>query len=269
MNLLRTLICALALAVAVAGPARAAGSTNLTDQWWSASESGWGAAVLQQGLTLFVDLFVYGADGKPTWFVAAVTYQASSSAGHLVFAGDVYAASGPWFGGAFNPALVTGGKVGTMVFDADSVLSATMSYTIGETSVVKRVTRQTWEYENISGAFFGGIVTDRTGCNTPANNGHGETPANFEIVHAPDNTISVKLLIADYTCTIVGNYTQEGHMGHIANGRGPCDDNARGISFDIFEIEKTASGFTARWSAVGDAGGEQCTTAARIGGVRR
>ena len=58
-------------------------------------------------------------------------------------------------------------------------------------------------------------------------------------------------------------------MGQVANGRGPCDDGGRGVSFLIIEIEQTLAGFTARFASVGDAGGDQCKTLARIGGVRR
>ena len=65
MRTLRLLLVALALA-SFAWTARASSGTNFTDQWWNPDESGWGASILQQGDVLFVDLFVYGADGRPT-----------------------------------------------------------------------------------------------------------------------------------------------------------------------------------------------------------
>jgi hypothetical protein len=58
-------------------------------------------------------------------------------------------------------------------------------------------------------------------------------------------------------------------MGEIDNGRGPWDDTGRGVSFIVFEIEQSIAGFTARFASVGDAGGDQCKTLARIGGERR
>ena len=82
------LIASLSVAVVGMGAAHAASTTNFSDQWWVPTESGWGAAVLQQASTLFVNLMVYGADGKPTWFVAASSLHDNSPAGHSVVLGD-------------------------------------------------------------------------------------------------------------------------------------------------------------------------------------
>jgi len=60
-------------------PVRASLGTNFSDQWWNPAESGWGAAILQQYDTLFVDVFVYGPDGRPTWYTAAAYYQGLAS----------------------------------------------------------------------------------------------------------------------------------------------------------------------------------------------
>ena len=100
----------LLLACLVSGRANAAATTNFSDQWWVPDESGWGASVLQQWDTLFIDLFVYGTDNKPTWFVAAATLQPITG-GHVVFSGDLYATSGgSSFAGPFNRATVSARK---------------------------------------------------------------------------------------------------------------------------------------------------------------
>ena len=269
MPSVRASIGLLLLAVFTSVRADAASTTNYSDQWWIPAESGWGASVLQQWDTLFIDLFVYGTDNKPAWFTVAAYYQANSPAGHALFNGDLYVTSGPYYGGPFNAAPVTARKVGTLSFDATDVNTARLTYVVDGTTVVKNVTRQTWRNENLSGSYYGGIVSDRAGCNTPANNGHGETPANFAITQLPDNSITITAEVGLAGCTITGTYTQTGHMGEITNGHGPCDDNGGGTSFHVYEIERTATGFSARFSAVGDPGGDQCKTAARIGGVRR
>jgi hypothetical protein len=259
----------LLIACLVSGRANAAATTNFSDQWWIPGESGWGASVLQQWDTLFIDLFVYGTDNKPTWFVAAATLQ-SATGGHVMFTGDLYATSGgAYFGAPFNPATVSARKVGTLTFDASGTTSATLTYIVDGTQVVKSVTRQTWRAENLTGSYYGGIVSDRTGCNNPANNGHSETPANFQISHLADNSIAILAQIGASSCTITGTYTQAGHLGEIDDGRGPCDDGGRGVSFIVFEMEQSLAGFTARFLSLGDAGGDQCRTLARIGGVRR
>src|SRR3989442_1160842 len=91
--------------------------TNFSDQWWNPNESGWGASILQQSDVIFVDLFVYGSDGLPTWFTASASPQGGGAPGHVVFAGDLYRTNGPWFAGPFNPNFVTYRKVGTLIFD--------------------------------------------------------------------------------------------------------------------------------------------------------
>jgi hypothetical protein len=45
------------------------------------------------------------SDGKPVWYTAAVYFQPQS--GRSLFSGDLYVASGPWFGAFFNPAAFT------------------------------------------------------------------------------------------------------------------------------------------------------------------
>ena len=45
-----------ALVASFAAPAAfGTSTTNYSDQWWNAGESGWGASALQQGDTIFFD----------------------------------------------------------------------------------------------------------------------------------------------------------------------------------------------------------------------
>src|SRR5439155_24085176 len=122
----------LALVAGLAAPAAfGTSTTNFSDQWWNAGESGWGASALQQGDTIFFDIFVYGTDTKATWFTAAAVYQGTTAQGHLVFTGDLIATTGPYYGaGAFNPNAVARQKVGTLTFDADTVDTATLTYSV-------------------------------------------------------------------------------------------------------------------------------------------
>jgi hypothetical protein len=70
---------------------------NATDLWIDPAESGWGLNIFHQGDTLFASLFVYGADGQPKWYTGSALTAARRVHGGLV------EASGPWFGGAFDP----------------------------------------------------------------------------------------------------------------------------------------------------------------------
>jgi len=50
---------------------------------------------------------------------------------------NLYATTGPYHGGTFNPALVQIRKVGALTFDASNLNNATISYTVDGTPVVK------------------------------------------------------------------------------------------------------------------------------------
>jgi hypothetical protein len=70
---------------------------DLTNLWWSGPvENGWGMSIVKHGAQLFNVLFVYDAQGKPTWYV-----QPGGSWGDgvgSIFGGGVYSPrSAPWF----------------------------------------------------------------------------------------------------------------------------------------------------------------------------
>ena len=64
-------IAALVLAT-LCRPTQAANTwgTDFSDLWWNRSESGWGVNIAHQGDTIFMTLFVYGADHRVRWYVA-------------------------------------------------------------------------------------------------------------------------------------------------------------------------------------------------------
>jgi hypothetical protein len=237
------LIASLSVAVLATSVAHAASTTNFSDQWWVPTESGWGASVLQQSNTLFIDLMVYGADGKPTWFVATASLQTTPPEGHVVFVGDLYATTGPYYGATFNPSSVTLRKAGTLTFDAATATNATMSYTVDGTPVVKNVTRQTWSYESLGGTY---AAMWKYSCGgTPAfplDWGFAETV----IRHNADNTVTMSVTRPFYWDEVQhdfrGNYSQSGHLGQIAGDLVAPDFG----SITIVDIEKTAAGFTSR-----------------------
>jgi hypothetical protein len=66
-----------------------AGATDYTDIWYLPAESGWGVNVVQSDSFLFMTFFIYGPDGKPTWYVGLVTQDASGN-----FNGTLYSATG-------------------------------------------------------------------------------------------------------------------------------------------------------------------------------
>ena len=259
----RTLLIVLALVTAVsfATSARASAGTNFSDQWWNPNESGWGASVLQQANVLFVDVFVYGPDNRPTWYTAAAYFQ--PQAGGTLFSGDLYVTSGPWFGAFFNPGGVLARKVGTLAFDATSTDTATLTYTVDGVVVSKSVERQLWAYENFSGSYYGGLVYDQSGCVNPNNNGHVEELGPFQIDHPASNVFSLALQSNFGNCTIIGNYSQLGHMGTV-DANYSCSYGVSG-TMTLYELERTSAGMTGRFTATNNV----CQVSGTLGGVER
>ena len=260
MRTLRLLLVAL-LVTSLAGTARASSGTNFSDQWWNPDESGWGASILQQADVLFIDLFVYGSDNKPTWYTSAAYYQPQS--GRLLFTGDLYATSGPWFGAFFNPAAVFVRKVGTLQFDASSTDFATLTYSVDGVIAGKSIQRQLWAYENFSGSYYGGLVYDQSQCGSAADNGHVEEFGAFTIDHPANNTFTLTLTSNFGTCTVTGNYSQLGHMGSV-DANYACSYGING-TMTIYELERTSPGMTGRFVAQNN----RCQVSGTLGGVER
>ncbi|HUQ27072.1 MAG TPA: hypothetical protein VM051_00675 [Usitatibacter sp.] len=125
---------------------------NATDLWINPDESGWGISVFHQGDTLFASLFVYGPDGQPKWYTASAL-----TPGPFTFSGALTEATGPFFGGAFNPNAVTRRTVGNMTFTLRET-DALVSYSVDGTQVSKRVVRFSMRPIEISLVYYGVVL---------------------------------------------------------------------------------------------------------------
>ena len=236
----RMMIAFLSAATLAAGAVNAASTTNFSDQWWNEAESGWGASVLQQADALFIDLFVYGADNKPTWFTAAALNQNGATLGHTLFAGDLYQTNGPYHSGSFNASAVTYVKVGTLTFDAATTNDATLTYSVDGRRVVKNVTRQFWRYENLTGNYGGFWHLE---CSPGATFNEAFT---LTVTHNADNSVDMFLESIPPIGYFLfhGTYSQSGHMGQIVAHLQAPDVGT--VTFS--EIERSRSGFIGRVS---------------------
>jgi hypothetical protein len=270
MSIARRVAFALLAAILLAAAgSRAASTTDYSDQWWSETESGWGASVLQEADVLFVDLFVYDSNRQPTWFTAAASLQPSAPAGHTVFSGDLYSSTGPYYGaGSFDARQVTRAVVGTLTFDATSVNAATLSYTVKGAAVVKSVTRQTWRAENLNGSYRGAQSGQQNSCGV--DNGKAETLAVIDVSHAAGNAITVKFTDSQGRVrTVSGTYTASGHLGRVV---GTITDTARGWTgtAELSAIESTPAGITGSGHLVfQQSGATVCVWDGQWGGARR
>jgi len=199
-----------------AGAANASSwSTDITDIWWNPNESGWGVNMIQTGNQAFVTFFVYGSDRKPTWFGG--TLQDPGSTSETIFSGDLYATSGPYFGGSFNPGDVTRRKAGSASFTLTGVSTGTLQYTVDGVQVTKQIERQPIAYDDYSGTYDVVYSYKVSGCNDPSYNGWFVDIGSAVIKH---NRIAMSVELNDVlgigTCTSAGTYGQNGRMGSYA-----------------------------------------------------
>ena len=252
------------VAVALLCVATSARSTDLSDLWWNPDENGWGVNVSHQENILFLTFFIYGADGKPYWLSgSSVQYQGTSSSGSLVYTGSLAETNGPWFASASFTPPVSSRIVGTVTFATRSVNSATLTYNVGNNTVVKQIERLTFKANpNVNGRYYGGVVSDMAGCTAPGVNGHVESQALVAI--SGTGTMQVGIQGANGTCTFTGPYTQDGRMGGL-QGTASCTSGANG-SVQVFEMEANDSAISARFLARYNDG---CTETGHFAGARR
>jgi hypothetical protein len=259
---MKTAAALFSLFLAAALPARAAGfSTDISDLWFNSAESGWGVNVIQQDTILFITLFAYGQNGQVVWYVGSdVRYSGSGAGGALNFTGPWYQTTGPYFGGAFNPALVTVRQVGTATFTLSSANAGTFTYIVDGVSVTKQVTRQTWANNIIAGNYIGGQTGLFTGCASSSENGYREQTGDVVVTQQGGN---VQILLSALpVCTLSGGYSQAGRMGS-ASGTYTCNNGTSG-TFTASEIEATTNALAGRATM----SSSTCQWSGRFGGVR-
>jgi len=233
--------------------------TDFSDLWWNPNESGWGANISHQGEVIFMTMFVYGPDGSTRWYVASGMTSPGGN-GTLTFTGALYQTTGPFFGGAFNPANVSVRQVGTATLIFTSIASGTLSYSADGVFVSKAIQRQTFRNNNASGVYIGGLKATATGC---SNSGTVGGPATLTISQT-GSTATVLLSNGNGgACTISGTYSQLGRMGQL-DGTINCTNGAAG-SIQAFEIESGWFAFSARYNANYGLG---CTETGHFGGVK-
>ena len=276
MTKLRSLLrpaAVLLATLAFATPAAATTySTDYTDLWFNTGEQGWGVNVIQQGNTLFATLFVYGASGNPTWFVAS-DVEPSPAGSQTSFTGVLYQASGPFFGlGSFNPGAVGRQAVGAITFTFGSATTGTMQYTVNGNLFTKTITRQTWRYNDLTGNYVGGFTAQASNCGNGVTNG---AVLVFDSLQVQQSGAQATLSLSYYNgagaavqCTFSGLYSQSGQLGSVAGDWGCAfSDNTPTTSgtYSITEIAASANGFNGKFSAVDN----YCTYDGRFSGVRR
>jgi hypothetical protein len=128
-------VTATLLAMLVMGAAAQTPTTDPSDLWWNAGESGWGMQIVQGGNAAFATLFVYDSGGEPTFFTATLAADSATS-----WSGDLYRTIGPSYAAEiFDPARVIAHKVGTLSFIRTNADTGTLRYSVDGSTLSKNV----------------------------------------------------------------------------------------------------------------------------------
>ena len=214
MMALRRAACVLLTAAAFfASPAYPTSfSVDQSDLYYIQAESGWGIQLVQRGSVIFATMFVYGPSNTPTWYVATMQF-----AGNFTWTGDLYAATGPYFGTVpFDPANVIGTKVGTMTWVAQTIETGTLSYVVGGVAVTKNVVRQTLVFDDFSGTYLGALHATASDCTSPADNTLPiDVPFTTVSVTQSGQSVSMEISAFGSILTISGTLSQAGQFGTV------------------------------------------------------
>jgi hypothetical protein len=219
------------------------GVGSLSDLWWNPAESGWGLNIVEQGNTLFGTLFVYDVAGRPKWYSASsLVFNGSAWVGTLV------ESTGPYFGTAWFPEMVTRRVVGTMRIDNRGRDTLQVDYTIDGVSVSKLLNRATFRTNDLAGTYAGHVTV------VPPNQVLESIPTGattFTVSNGPNGTtIQTHALAAD--CTWTGTREQSVQYGQLLaiDGVYACSNGKSG-RFYLGDIEVAFSGFSGNLAADG------------------
>jgi hypothetical protein len=182
-----------------------ADAVEYTDVYYLPAESGWGMFLVQSDTTQFVALFIYGSDGKPTWFVATITDDGTGK-----YSGTLFATTGTYFANPWQGNSAT--AVGTLSFQPTDIYHATLIYTVtGVVTVTRTVQRQTLKPYVLAGNYSGSMSGSITGCTDPM----GNDPA-FRARYG----LTVAQ-VADQSATLIFAFVDNNHNGVVCTVSGP------------------------------------------------
>jgi hypothetical protein len=113
---------------------------NVQGLWWgSASQSGWGLNLVQQGSTVFATWFTYDTDGTGLWLVMPN----GAKVGDNAYSGALYRTTGPSLSAAtFDSAQVGTTQVGNATLSFTDANNGTFSAMVNGARVTKPITRE-------------------------------------------------------------------------------------------------------------------------------
>jgi len=243
--LARPLFAVLALALALAAPARAA-EPDYSDIWWgiNGAESGWGVNFAQSPGFIFATFFIYAVDGKQQWVSAEMI---QTGAGR--YSGALYKCTGTYFGIPWVPANHGCTMAGASTFVAESVVRGQLTYTVDGIQVVKTIERLSLTAIDLGGTYIGGmLIKNSAQCNGGANT----TPYARQLIVAEKAASVVELAVITLggttECVMEGVTVQTGRVRTMANGTYTCGDTETTVA--ISDLRRTSNGgIEVAWAA--------------------
>ena len=238
-----------------------------TDVYFTPAEPGWGVFLVQSDTTQFLAFFIYGSDGKPTWYTAQLMSDGTGG-----YTGSLYAITGtyfanPWQGYTINAA-------GTASFKPTDSYHATLTYTVnGVPPVVKSIQRQTLTPYVLSGNYSGSMSGAISGCSDPTSN----DPAfrgryGLAVTQVADASVTLTLSFVDsahsgIVCTLSGPLSHFGRLYQL-NAQQSCtgpgqDGSAYPVTVD--SLHPTGQGIEGHLTANV---GEGCMASLHFSAVR-
>lgn len=239
-------------AAAAAFFASAAHAGSYTDIWFDPQQPGWGVSIVHQDENAFATLFLYGPDGRPTWYVASDAHAIAFSGidGSPLFHGTLYKTEGSWFGAPFDAARSRTTPVGELYLEARGKDRIRLEYTADGVSGARIIQRFSFEQPIVSGGFEAQwrLQQARAGQRIGILLLNGELLMQFL-----DGQAEVTVLDQfGRTCVLRGPYTLAGKLVN-ASGTYSCNKGETlAGTFALSDVEATAHGVTGFLRLEGD-----------------
>lgn len=214
-------------------------AAEFTDVYYDPAEDGWGVFLVQSDTTQFLAFFIYGSDGKPTWYVAILADDGTGK-----FTGTLYATTGTYFPNPWQGKTTV--QAGTASFTPSDAYHATLSYTVnGVGTVTKAVQRQTLTAYVLSGNYSGSGSGGIANCSNPGQNEPSyRSRFNLTVTQTGDQSATLVFAFVDQAhsglvCTLAGALTHLGRLYQL-NGQSSCTVNgapvgaAQAVTIDAF-----------------------------------
>jgi len=200
-----------------------ASALEFTDVYVAPGEEGWGVLLVQSDTFQFLAIFIYGQDGKPTWYTAYLTLDAAGN-----YTGTLYASTGPYYGAPWDPTAQHNVQVGTASFVPSDIYDATLTYALtGGPTIIKLIRRFPLTPYVLSGIYSGSMAGSITGCQDPTKNDTAfRARYALAVAQAGDTAATLTFTFVDpnhngIVCTASGPLTHLGRLYQL-NGQLSC-----------------------------------------------